>query len=138
MKTYLFICITAFALLGLFLLGAMFGDVDDKGFAYMAVGAAGGGWFWYTTRDKVYFSRGLHAFFLLLVFSSWAMALLAAIYGVYGIITNRDIIYGQKFDGMAGMVPYIMVIFAILLLLVGLMFRWLAKRKVKKGDDFVI
>ena len=129
MKLYPVICVITFSLLGLILFGALFGDVDDRFFSYMTAGGVFGILFWYATRNKMYFSAEVKSVFEILMMGSWSAAFLSSVYALYGMVANKDMITGQRFDGMAGMFPYIVLIFAVMLFLIGLIFRWLANRR---------
>ena len=129
MKGYLLISLLAFALLGLFVFGALFGDVDDWGIAYILAGAAVGLVFWFFTKNTGTLPAWVGGVLRPITYVSWALALFAALYGSYGLSTNRDLLSGQRYDGMAGMAPLIMLTFAFLSFLVGLLFYGLQRRR---------
>ncbi|MDH5655744.1 MAG: hypothetical protein OEZ34_07550 [Spirochaetia bacterium] len=132
---YLILSVTTFSLLGLFVLGALLGDVDDKGFLYMGIGGALGVWFWYSNKSRVYHSRSLHRLFQVLMILCYAIALVISSYGLIGMLTNTDILSGQRFDGMAGMIPFIMMILGLLVFLFGALFHFLSRKYTKKDGD---
>jgi len=135
---FLIISVVTFSILGLFILGGILGDVDDKGFLYMGIGGALGVWFWFSNKSRVYHSRSLQRLFQFLMIICYAISLLISGYALLGILTNTDIFSGKRFDGMAGMIPYIMLILGLLVLLFGILFRFLSKKYTNKNDDYSI
>ncbi|MDH5721264.1 MAG: hypothetical protein OEZ13_11725 [Spirochaetia bacterium] len=58
-------------------------------------------------------------------------SLLFFVYGLLGLLTNRDPLTDVKYDEMAGMFPMILLLFSFFLLLVFLLLYYIQKRKRK-------
>ena len=83
----------------------VFGDVGNYWWILMIIGVAAGAFAGFKIKDK-YIGRTLGitllGFFLFL-------ALLMIVYGAYGLIFDRDLITGQKYMEMGGMLPYLAI-----------------------------
>ncbi|MES0491056.1 MAG: hypothetical protein ABUK01_13745 [Leptospirales bacterium] len=114
--------------LGAVILGAIFGDEDNKAIWHALI-------FFMPTlilHSKLKLLRlpkiikiSFIIIFLLCIIALW-------IYAGYGIILNKDLIYGGTYDGMAAMAPYIgLGISLILIVLTILINGFSSKREIK-------
>jgi len=118
-----------FSGISLFGLGSLLGDVDDWGLLFILIGAVLGIIFWFFIRDKEIHSNILKTIFKSLFIICIIIGLIFAVYGGYGAITQTDIISKRRYDGMAGMLPWIVLIASVIIFALSFLFRYLSKPK---------
>lgn len=59
-----------------------------------------------------------------------SLTFLMIIYGIYGAILNKDIFIGNKYEGMAGMLPYLVLISSLIPVFLAYMAKLFTKNNV--------
>jgi len=105
------------------------GDVDVWGWVYIFIGAGLAVIFWYLIKKVEIHSNALIYVFKTLFFIFMVIGLLFAVYGGFGAITQTDLISKRRYDGMTGMLPWIVLFASLLMFGLSFLFRYLSKRK---------
>ncbi len=99
----------------LFLLGYLYGDVDDNWVLYFSIGGAVGGILGYFLRHKSINMRVGKIF----LFVFFLIGLLLLEIGIHGAITNRRLFSGKKYEEMDGLIPYLQILSSLIPLGIG-------------------
>ena len=108
----------------------VFGDVDDNWFLYILSGTVVG------FLVSLIFHKKEAAFESSPLLKSMQNTLLGLflvllVYGGYGSLTNVDLLTRQKYDGMAGMLPYLALLLAVPIILIWLVIFWTRKKRAR-------
>jgi len=118
----------SFGLVSLIGLTVILGDADDNWLLYTLSGAAVGFLvsLFFHKKEAVFESspmlKNLQNILLVII-------LILLVYGGYGSFTNMDLLTRQKYDGMAGMLPYLALLLAIPITLIWLILFWTRKKR---------
>ena len=109
-------------------LGGALGDVDDNWWIFLLIGIVAGIFIGFKLKDKFLDRKlgvSLIVFFLFLSLSM-------IVYGVYGAISGQDIITGRKYDGMEGMLPFLILIISLGPLFLAFTLKLFLRKKYKE------